>query len=287
MRFPWLVYVKERFPLPVYLLLSVGMAWQGQLALTAEPDLMARILGPAMILIFFFCLRLMDEVKDYKKDIEAHPERPLPRGLVQRTTAILLIRFCLVLMGGLGVGLAVMGYPFAAYFWLLTTVWLYGMYVEFYCGAWLEQRPFFYATTHQLIILPLVLAAAHLTGGSSTHNSPAIYSGLMILGAFFTYEISRKLDPAAHPLLRTYRLVYGREGSSMLMALTTAVAIAGSLLRFHGDFQQASPYIGVAFITWYGCLRLGETKPKLAEVLGSVSLLVHIWGPVLTALFLG
>ena len=35
-------------------------------------------------MLFFAELRLMDELKDYEKDLIAHPERPLPRGLLSR-----------------------------------------------------------------------------------------------------------------------------------------------------------------------------------------------------------
>jgi 4-hydroxybenzoate polyprenyltransferase len=280
MHLPWLIYVQERFPLPVYLLLSVGMAWQGQLALDADPSWMARLMGPGMILLFFFCLRLMDEVKDYKKDITAHPERPLPRGLIKLGSAKKLIAFCLVAQFVLGLALLSSGSSYAAYFWLMTTVWLYLMYVEFYCGTWLEQRPFFYATTHQLIILPLVLSAAHLVGDGDSR--PAIWSGVMILGAFFTYEIARKLDPKAHELLRTYRSVYGRRGALSLMVITSLVAVAGVLLKTGGSLAASWPYLLTLVVTWLGCARFGEEKPKVAEALASFSLLVHIWGPVVS-----
>ncbi|WP_141735262.1 UbiA family prenyltransferase [Oligoflexus tunisiensis] len=282
MRLPWLIYIKERFPLPVYLLLTVGMAWQGQLALSTDFNLAARILGPVMLLVFFFCLRLMDEVKDYKKDLTAHPERPLPRGLIQVATAKKVIGFTLALQIFFGIGLLAADLSYAGYFWIMTTVWLYLMYVEFYCGAWLEQRPFFYATTHQLILLPLILSAAHLMG--DVNSRPAIWSGVMILGAFFTYEIARKLDPKAHELLRTYRLVYGRRGALALMVFTSAVAMAGVLLKTGGSLSSSWPYILVVIGTWIGCALWGEEKPKAAEGLASVSLLVHIWGPVITAL---
>lgn len=283
MHLPWLIYIKERFPLPVYLLLSLGMAWQGQLALSSEFDWTARILGPAMIMLFFFCLRLMDEVKDYKKDLTAHPERPLPRGLVEVGAAKKVIALCLGLQLVLGFWLLSQGLSYAAYFWLMTTVWLYLMYVEFYCGRWLEQKPFFYATTHQLIILPLVLSSAHLMG--DVDSRPAIWSGVMILGAFFTYEIARKLDPKAHELLQTYRVVYGRGGALSLMLITSAVAIAGVLLKTNGSLSSSWPYITVVFATWLACALWGEVKPKVAEGVASVSLLVHIWGPLVTAVF--
>jgi 4-hydroxybenzoate polyprenyltransferase len=236
-------------------------------------------------MLFFFCLRLMDEVKDYKKDLTAHPERPLPRGLVKKTTAEWVIRICLAVQLILGVVLASTGFTYAAYFWILTTIWLYFMYVEFFVGAWLEQRPFFYATTHQLIIIPLMLSAAHLTGDGDSRA--AIGSGVLVLGAFFSYEIARKLDPGAHELLRTYRLIYGRKGALVLMAFTTAVAIVGAFMKYEGAVVHLWPYPLVAVLSWAGCALWGEQKPKWAEGVASVSLLFHIWGPVIMGLYQG
>jgi len=283
MHLPWLTYTKERFPLPVYLLLSVGMAWQGQFALEAKPGIAAMVLGPVLILMFFFCLRLMDEVKDYQKDLQAHPERPLPRGLVKKTTAQRLIWFILGLQLLAGFVLLVGPYAEAGCWWLLTTIWLYLMYVEFFCGTWLEKRPFFYAVTHQLIIVPIVLAVAHLA--SSATSTPALYSALMILGAFFSYEIARKLDPNAHPILRTYRLSYGRWGALGLMLITSAVAIGGTLLKMQGSLLASWPYILAAVLTVSLSALWGETKPKMAETVASLSLILHIWGPIISALF--
>jgi hypothetical protein len=56
-------------------------------------------------------------------------------------------------------------------------------------------------------------------------------------------------------------------------------------LKTGGSLSSSWPYILVVLVTWIGCARFGEEKPKVAEGLASVSLLVHIWGPVLTALF--
>ncbi len=284
MHVPWLIYIKERFPLPVYLLLSVGMAWQAQFALVARPEVSAMVLGPVLILIFFFCLRLMDEVKDYQKDLVAHPERPLPRGLVKKTTAQRLIWYVLGLQVLAGFVLLLGPHTAAGYWWLLTTIWLYLMYVEFFCGSWLEKRPFFYAVTHQLIIVPIVLAIAHIA--SSGSSEAALYSALMILGAFFSYEIGRKLDPKAHPILRSYRSCYGRWGALRLMLITSALAIGGTLLKMQGSLLASWPYILAAVLTLSLSAVWGESKPKLAETVASLSLILHIWGPIIPALFL-
>jgi 4-hydroxybenzoate polyprenyltransferase len=107
----------------------------------------------------------------------------------------------------------------------------------------------------------------------------------MILGAFFTYEIARKLDPKAHEILQTYRLVYGRRGALSLMLITSALAMAGVLLKNNGSLSSSWPYISVVLATWVASSLWGEDKPKVAEGLASVSLLVHIWGPLVTAVF--
>ena len=41
-------------------------------------------IGVSLFLIFITELRFMDELKDYEKDKIAHPDRPLPRGLVTK-----------------------------------------------------------------------------------------------------------------------------------------------------------------------------------------------------------
>src|SRR5579862_4353131 len=90
----WLIFIKERFPLIPQLILTGGMA------LIAYHKYAWVLFG---LLIFFFLLRAMDEYKDYEKDCVAHPERPLPRGLILRNEMKGVIQFLLLGMVGLSV----------------------------------------------------------------------------------------------------------------------------------------------------------------------------------------
>ena len=83
----WIIFIKERIPLPVYALLSGGLAASGmalQQAWMIKPFAVSFI----GLLLFFVVLRLMDEYKDYEKDQIAYPERPLPRGIVSKAQVL-------------------------------------------------------------------------------------------------------------------------------------------------------------------------------------------------------
>ncbi|NCA18046.1 MAG: hypothetical protein EBS90_13565, partial [Betaproteobacteria bacterium] len=112
----WLKYVKERFPLVTYLLLSGAMCWSGASLFMVSP-FSAHIqttLSMLGILLFFFELRLMDEWKDFEKDKVAHPARPLPRGLIQPREVRIGIGTGIALMLAFTVLLGVQGYPEAS-----------------------------------------------------------------------------------------------------------------------------------------------------------------------------
>src|SRR3569833_4369137 len=84
---PWLAYIRQRYPLGVYVLLSSGYVLTGWSLTHAPLTALAVTYGLACFMLFFFTLRLMDELKDYDKDVIAHPERPLPAGLLTREQA--------------------------------------------------------------------------------------------------------------------------------------------------------------------------------------------------------
>ncbi len=275
----WMTYVRERFPLPVYALLVGGFVLSAAAAAGSPLEVAATAFGAAGLLAFFFELRLMDELKDLEKDRVANPDRPLPRGLlnpdgVRRTVAGIALG-----MGAYGVALApVAGVPAAAAF-LLLTVYLWLMYREFYLGAWLVDRPILYAATHQIVLLPMSAFAA-LCYRPESWQTPAVwYTGLVSLGGFFAYEVCRKLDPAAHPILKTYRSMYGLGGSAALVAVSLGIAAAGAagLGRSHALLLWPTEAILLASLP----LAAHPKRFKWVEGIASISLLLHLWGGAL------
>ncbi len=275
---PWLIYIRERFPLPVYFLLSGGLALSGAVVGSTTDGHTVASFETLMCFVYamwvFATLRLMDELKDYDKDVIAHPTRPLPRGVlttaqVSKSISVMmtigwLLSACFVLINMTSMWLST-----------LTTAWLWLMYKEFYIGQALAKRPLLYAITHQIILVPFCLLMA------STIDNITVGWSLAVLGSFFTYEVSRKLDPGAHPILGTYLSVYRRQGTFMIVAMLFAVSLIGA--KSIGFINWMGPWAVLTLLS-YSLLWLRPTAFKVIEGLATVSLFFHIWSPVLNQL---
>lgn len=273
----WLVYLKERFPLPVYLLLSGGLSASGSVLVGRE--VLAIETGYSFIyaMWLFATLRLMDELKDYGKDLIAHPTRPLPRGVLQTVVVSKVINVSMLIGLILSGGFVIFDVAASA-FAFLTTAWLWLMYKEFYLGERLSKRPLVYAITHQIILVPFCLALSVAPLENGMINYFVFWWSVGVLGSFFTYEVSRKLDPAAHPILGTYLSVYGKGGS-------LAIVLSLFVLCFFGGFNVMLPFwtIPWAILTVfsYGLLWTGTRLHKVVEGFATLSLFFYIWSPAL------
>lgn len=271
----WLTYAKERFPLVTYLLLSGAMCWSGASLFMVSPHSapIQTVLSMLGVLLFFFELRLMDEWKDYEKDQVAHPSRPLPRGLIAPGEVRVGIATGMALMAAFTFVLGWRGYPEACTLYAGITAYLWLMYKEFFVGAALAQKPFLYGFTHQIILLPLMAFPVALYHARGAYQNSSIQLGITVLGAFFTYELCRKLDPKAHPILKTYPQVYGRGGTLFRISLTTSTALLGSSL-LHIEPVSVAPLM----LTWISAL-IWVFRPgiyKLVELMATLSLLIHL-----------
>lgn len=280
----WIIYVKERFPLPVYFLLSGGLVLSGAVLGYMEPYSKLTVLAFSYAIWLFATLRLMDELKDYKKDLIAHPTRPLPRGLIKPETVSFVIRVSM-LVGCLLTAAIYYVNPLAGIFGIVTTVWLWLMYKEFYIGESLAKRPLFYAITHQLILIPFCLTLSMRPQGyEELLNIKIVLWAVGVLGAFFTYEVSRKLDPKAHPVLQTYLHVYGRGGSlAIVLGLFPLCLLAAILMRHEIWLLPWSVLTLLSYGLLWMKLKNGKVdkRHKLIEGFATLSLFFHIWTPIL------
>ena len=292
----WLIYAKERFPFGTYLFLGSGLTlaaivYAGAPLLPDLATLQAFGFGAAMTIGFFAVLRLMDEVKDFHKDQVAHPERPLPRGLIAVPRAKSVIRLGLAAMLGLGALVGLMISQSAGVLYLITTIYLYLMYREFYVGKWLERFPLTYALTHQLILLPLLAAVTATVLQDELTLVELLLPGLAILPAFFAYEVGRKLDPEAHPILRHYRTTHGLRGCRIIFALLVAASLAmAAAIHIAGPFSGAASWLLLALqvagpvTLLITALWAGDSRFKLVETVATLNLVMALYAPVLARL---
>lgn len=267
-------FFKERLPLPVYFILAGGMSLSGLIlgdGSWRHPSLWVSL---ASLLLFFVVLRCMDEYKDYDKDLVAHPDRPLPRGVIsiaQIKTMIyggvagMILLACLTLF---------FHAPLAAACYLAIVGYLWLMYREFYAGDWLSKRPLLYAVTHQVILIPLCLFTPLLVQSDAGISREALLYALLILSSFFAYEICRKLDPNAHPVLQTYLAHYGPGITAAVVVFLTLVgAIAAYLLHLA---HVVWPVQGILLAS-LALLRVAPFRYTFIESTATLSLVVHLW----------
>lgn len=224
----WLTYLRERSPLVLLLAVAVPQAISSfYLLRTGVPGIAtwASALGIMGLLVL---LRLMDEVKDEEKDRAAHPERPVPRGLLSAnevrgaisTVAVMLLVYAALLAAVFSMQMSVLLAACVAYAGL--------MYKEFFASRALADRPLIYALSHQLIVLLMYGFAVAAADPSAVLSERAQAWALGGLGASFVVEVSRKLDPAAPSVLRTYLQFYGRGGVALLMLGALALLADGA-----------------------------------------------------------
>ncbi len=272
----WFIFFKERLPLPVLLLMSLGAGLSASNGIS--PDLGLACLMPALFLV---TLRIMDEVKDYTKDQALHPDRPLPRGLIslgEATNFVYLLLGSMLLLTAVLFGTDRLD---AGGLYLFSTLYLWLMFKEFYFGAVLEKSPILYAFTHQIVMLPLSGAIQAVYNLNSSLSMLCLTPGVMYLGAFFTFEVCRKLDPSAHPLLGTYRVHYGSFKTFIIVLCTSLTTALGA--AFLGSSSLPFMFLGLLPAVVYGVFI--QSRYKVIEGVSAVSLLVAIWAPYLLKVF--
>ena len=305
----WWTYVKERCPLASYALLSVGIAWSPLVLSGLKPEVFGVLWASVLVFAFFVLLRLMDEVKDYRKDVIAHPERPLPRGLFRVEDAQRGVQWGLLTLWTFSVVTFLLFGLTAGVLYGLTTGYLYLMYREFFCGPQLDRVPLAYAASHQaiLFLLGATAAACHSSfaapGLFTAMQTPPLgffLASLQIFPAFFAYEVGRKMDPKAPEILKYYRSVYGLFGCRLILSglaamglgalwfgLTKGAAVLGPLTEPGQEGPALGPlvwmtgaslgWIVVGGATWFA----GDKRFGWIALATTLNLLLALYTPIL------
>lgn len=273
----WGIYLKERFPLLPNVIAAWGMILScAHLALgpyaTIPPVKFA--FGLTGGLVFLAQLRFMDELKDYEKDKIAHPERPLPRGLFTPAEFANWVKLFQRIMIGLSVLAAFVINPLAGILFGFGTGYLYLMYHEFFIGPRLANSPLLYAITHQLITVPMLGFAVAVFAPAAIVTESFGWFSLFLVCAFFVFEIGRKLDPEAHPLLTTYLVVYGRTRTVVFMVILTLLLM---LSAYRLGMGKVFFPLGILSLLSFSIVFVAPRRFKWVEGILMVLLLASLW----------
>jgi hypothetical protein len=232
-------FTRERFdPLSHFVMLALFL-WAHFLLLIKlnllSSTYLQLILVSIGVVVFFFKLRLYDEIKDYDTDVKINPTRPLPRGLVTMQEVKRGIEYCLVLEIIL---FASAGYP-GLFGILFATTYSLLMYHEFFIGDLIRPHLTTYATSHTVVTLFLSLAIFQASSNLMIWDLPIeIYLFAFISWLLFNiFELGRKtyMKHEEKGQVESYSKVWTRPGA---VALVLIHAIIATYLTLNIDILQ-------------------------------------------------
>lgn len=275
---PWIVYIRERFFLPTLIFLVAGISLSGIFLNNNSFSLMPFLLSFTGIFLFFILLRLMDDVLNLEKDRIAHPERPLPRGVIKITTAKNMVDRLQIILFAYSMIIWVLLQETAGLIYLCVAIYLWLLYRNFFIGQWLNRHPIVHGVFLQLFIFPVVFFAVSIVHPDAILLPSTWAFALMLFGAFFCYEICRKLDPHAHPVTGGFIHFFGFHRTFEIATLTLVIsAMAATTLNLSLILLPCELLVLIA-------LALLFFQPqwfKIPETVAALSLMLHAWAIVL------
>ncbi len=271
------ILIKERLPIVPNLILAVGLMFSAYAISNQALNVFNFMVGVFALFLFVSELRFMDELKDVEKDLIANPDRPLPRKAITEAQVLNIILATGVVLALFNVGSFILSKA-SGVLLLIALIWLFLMYREFFVGLWLSSRPMLYAISYLIVIFPLCLFAVALFNADLVSSSEGYAFGLLILSAFFSFEIGRKLDPNAHEVLKTYLRVYGPKKVTVFICILQALAITAGiyLSMFWWVFVPAA----LILLTLPKLFKAPHEYKKL-EGLISLNLIYTVWAPAI------
>ena len=242
------IYQRERFPLvrtvPLLLAFSASsVTASAHLAGRSVPGAAAYATAFILALVFFWQMRVADEVKDAETDQRYRPERPIPRGLV----SLRLIVWLGVLSTFIALGAAFAFHPLLTLLVFAVWAWLGLMTVEFFVPTLLHRSPALYLVTH-MAIMPLIDLL--LTGCEWVPAGQGLPPGiwtflLMSLANGCVAEFGRKIWAPSNerPGVDSYSSAWGLRRANAALAVAWAAAFA-ALVGYGSQLGMAIWFAG-------------------------------------------
>ncbi|NUO62335.1 MAG: UbiA family prenyltransferase [Gemmatimonadaceae bacterium] len=235
----WWTYQRERFPLVAHVPLIAAFSGaavcfsamlRGPGSVVAASSL---VVAFATALLFFFQLRVADELKDAEDDARYRPYRPVPRGLVTLRELSMLGATGAAIQLALALWLTPRLVP------LLLLVWAYMalMTREFFAREWLRKRPVVVILTH-MPVMPLIDLYASACDWMPAGAPMAAGLRWFLIASFFNgvvVEVGRKIrapEREEHGV-ETYTALWGarRAIATWLAAMSVALLCATAAAR--------------------------------------------------------
>jgi hypothetical protein len=259
-----IVYMQERFPLPLVGLMAVCFGVVNLGLFADAPSWAAFALLALAYLAVLLRYRVTDEWKDFAHDSSVYPDRPLQRGAITVRALVLLGVAALVVELGsvflLGGGPGLLAYlPFLALSALTA--------VEFFARDLLARHFTASFLLHELAYLPLFGWAAFVLGAPASGQTAAgiVAACLLFVVAEVVRKFSPRFDTDGALVPDTYPAVWGRSRAIVVIVLSLLAAAALAVVAGTGLVV-----LGVA-VVFAVAVVLRRRSDRAVMVLGGVS----------------
>lgn len=240
----WIIFIRERFdPLSHSLMILVFVI----VHILFARNLFQIDISPLKILfltsavtLFYFKLRLYDEVKDYELDLKINPHRPLPRGLLTHKDMYKGMIICIILEV---LFFSIQG-PNAILSLTIAIIYSLLMYKEFYIKNIIRPHLTTYAISHTVVTSLLTIGIFSFlnqqTFVSNISNLDLLFFALVNWMLFNIFEFGRKTFALTEerPHIDTYSSLFGKKGAIFLVLSQAIIAflLTIKIQVFHTPF---------------------------------------------------
>ena len=261
----WVIFTKERFDPISHLVMILLFVW-AHLSLIKVQNLVQVVIITIIVIIFFFKLRLYDEIKDYELDCKINPNRPLARGLLNHSDLykgiiisifLEIILFSFVSLNALPIFILTVGYSLL-------------MYKEFFIRDRIRPHLTIYAVSHTVVtvLLSLSILCAFNNSDIMSIDDQYIIFALNSWCLFNIFEFGRKtfLKSEERENVESYSKIFSPAGACILV-LSQAAFSFWFLKRITLN-QWVLPYYFIIFMALTVCslLYLIKIHPKIGAI---------------------
>lgn len=272
----WIAYIYERFPPLIYSSLAFGIALSGS-HIGGGIEFFSTVVIFVGLWLFFFCLRLSNDINDISKDRIAYPLRPLPSGKITLPEAKQLLLLVQLFLFAYSQIVWVFMQGLAALFFLCLACWAWLANKDFYLKNFLLRYRFIGTIIDPLYCLPSVFFAVSAGHPTKVFGVKAWALAVALYGAMLTFKLCRQLNPHIHPITASFIHYYGFLKTFYLAAFGLFLSgIAAAFLGVGGLLWPLQFIVmGTLVIQFYQ-----REQFQLCNIAATVSLLVHAWAGV-------
>lgn len=243
------IYQRERFPLVAHAIMITAFSFSAvsysRISRGEEGFIPWQhfLVGAFTTFTLFLMVRIFDEFKDAKDDAMYRRELPVPRGLISLTE----LKHVGIAVFVAQVVINLVFFPKMLIIYGMVILYLCLMGKEFFVADWLKKRPFWYVTSHMVIIPLIDIYASGLDWLLAEIDAPA---GLLFFFAVsfmngIVLEIGRKIrNPSDEKKgVDTYSQMLGPKKATWLwiavLFVTWLLSVAASYYAGYGILAYA------------------------------------------------